>query len=73
MAQLNKTEKQGKRRIKRGLFNFVGQISHSLFGTLGSDNEEFDDGKISQEEEQADLVGLSKEQIVVVKIYIEIS
>jgi hypothetical protein len=69
MAQLNKTEKQGKRRIKRGLFNFVGQISHSFSGTLGSDNEEFDEGKISQEEEQADLVKLSKEQIVVKNLH----
>jgi hypothetical protein len=35
-------------RERRGLFNFIGQVSHSLFGTLDSENEEFCNQKISQ-------------------------
>jgi hypothetical protein len=55
-------------REKRGLFNFIGQVSHSLFGTLDSENEEFYNQKISQlEGEQADLIKLSREQMVIVK------
>ncbi|PNF19010.1 hypothetical protein B7P43_G12398 [Cryptotermes secundus] len=38
VTQLTKTEKNAHRK-KRGLFNFVGQISHSLFAILGSENE----------------------------------
>jgi hypothetical protein len=65
-SQLIRTEKNAP-RSKRGLFNFVGQISHSLFGTLDSENEEFFNSKISQLEEQAGLIKLTKEQMVVVK------
>jgi hypothetical protein len=65
-SQLTKTERN-EPRTKRGLFNFVGQISHSLFGTLDSDDEEFFNNKISQLEEQAGLIKLAREQMVVVK------
>jgi hypothetical protein len=66
-SQLTKTERNLP-RTKRGLFNFVGQISHSLFGTLDSDDEQFFNNNISQlEEEQAGLVRLAREQMVVVK------
>ena len=55
-------------RRKSGLFNFIGQVSHSLFGILDSDNEEFYNDKIKQlETEQSDLIKLSREQMVVVK------
>jgi hypothetical protein len=47
LVQLTKNERQREPRVKRGLFNFIGQISHSLFGTLDSDNEEFYNEKIS--------------------------
>jgi hypothetical protein len=53
---------------KRGLFNFRGQVSHSLFGTLDSENEEIYNQKISQlGGEQVDLIKLSCEQMVIVK------
>jgi hypothetical protein len=43
-------------------------VSHSLFGILDSDNEEFFKDKIKQlETEQSDLIKLSREQMVVVK------
>ena len=67
VSQLTRTEKVVPRR-KKGLFNFIGQISHSLFGVLDSDNEEFYNSKITQlEGEQADLIKLSREQVVLVK------
>jgi hypothetical protein len=65
-SQLAKTERNAP-RTKRGLFNFVGQISHALFGTLDSENEEFFNSKISQlEEEQPGLIKMAEEQMVVV-------
>jgi hypothetical protein len=45
--QLTRTETSLVRK-KRGLFNFIGQISHSLFGILDSANEEFFGQKMSQ-------------------------
>jgi hypothetical protein len=45
VSQLTRTERVIHRR-KRGLFNFIGQVSHSLFGVLDSDNEEFYNNKI---------------------------
>jgi hypothetical protein len=66
VSQLSRTEVFHRR--KRGLFNFIGQISHSLFGVLDSDNEAFYNNKITQlEGEQSDLIKLSREQMVVVK------
>jgi hypothetical protein len=64
--QLSTTETSLVRK-KRGLFNFNRQISHSLFGILDSDNEEFFNQKISQIGEQSDIMKLAKEQMVVVK------
>jgi hypothetical protein len=65
--QLTRTEASLVRR-KRGLFNFIGQISRSLFGTMDSDDEEFFSHKITQlEGDQADLIKLAKEQMVIVK------
>jgi hypothetical protein len=55
-------------RKKRGLFNFIGQLSHSLFGILESDSEDFFNDNISRlEGEQTDLIKLAPEQMVVVK------
>lgn len=35
-----------------GLFNCVGKFSHSMFGVLDSENEEFYNHKISQREDE---------------------
>ena len=40
MLQLTRTER-GMRRQKRGIFNLVGHVAHSLFGMLDSDSEDF--------------------------------
>lgn len=65
--QLTRTEMSLFRK-KRGLFNFIRQVSYSLFGILDSENEESFNQKISQlEGEQSDLIKLAKEQMVVVK------
>lgn len=46
----------------------IGRASHALFGVLDDENEAFYNGKISQlENEQLDLIKLSKEQMIVVK------
>ncbi|PNF34241.1 hypothetical protein B7P43_G17488 [Cryptotermes secundus] len=67
VTQLTKTERNAPRK-KRGLFNFVGQISHTLFGILDSENEEAYNSRINQlEGEQSDLIKLAREQMVVVK------
>ena len=51
MLQLIRTERHVHRQ-KRGIFNLVGQVAHSLFGMLDSDSEEFYNRNISQLEEQ---------------------
>jgi hypothetical protein len=66
VSQLTRRETVTHRK-KRGLFNFIGQVSHSLSAVLDSENEEFYNQKISELEEQADLIKLSREQMVVVK------
>jgi hypothetical protein len=60
VSQLTRTGRNAIRR-KIGLFNFIGQISHSLFGILDSENEKFYNDKISQiEVDQSDLIKLAK-------------
>jgi hypothetical protein len=67
VSQLTRRETVMHRK-KRGLFNFMGQVSHSLFGILDSENEEFYNENISQlDEKQANLIHLSREQLVIVK------
>jgi hypothetical protein len=67
VSQLTRTEKVDH-RLKSGLFNFIEHMSHSIFGLLDSDNEEFYNNKITQlEGEQSELIKLSREQMIVVK------
>jgi hypothetical protein len=67
VSQLVRTDKAIHRR-KRGIFNLIGQVSHTLFGVLDSNNEEFYNSKITQlEKEQSALLKLSREQVVIVK------
>lgn len=55
-------------RQKRGVLNFVGQISKILFGTLAEDDAEYYSDKISAlENEQKEFLRISKEQMIVVK------
>jgi hypothetical protein len=67
VSQLIRTEKVTNRH-KRGLFNFIGQVSHSLFVVLDSNNEEFYNKKTTQlQGEQLSLIKLAREQMVVVR------
>ena len=67
VLQLIRTERNTHRQ-KRGIFNLVGQVAHSLFGMLDSDSEEFYNHKISQlEEEQVNWLKLMHEQTIVVR------
>jgi hypothetical protein len=55
-------------RQKRGIFNLVGHVAHSLFGMLDSENEEFYNQQIAQlEREQLELLQLIREQTTVVR------
>jgi vacuolar-type H+-ATPase subunit I/STV1 len=55
-------------RNKRGVFNFIGGISKILFGTLDNEDANYYTHKITHlENEQLDVLKLSKEQISVVK------
>jgi len=67
VSQLIRTER-GIHRQKRGIFNIVGRVAHSLFGMLDSDSEAFYNHKISQlEEDQLDWLKLMHEQTLVVR------
>jgi len=67
VSQLIRTER-GIHRHKRGIFNIVGHVAHSLFRMLDSDSEAFYIHKISQlEEDQLDWLKLMREQTVVVR------
>ena len=53
-------------RFKRGVFNFIGDISKKLFGTMDNEDASYYALKISNlEKEQTDFLKLSKEQITV--------
>jgi hypothetical protein len=43
---------RGSHRQKRGIFNLVSHVAHSLFGTLDSASETFYNQNISQLEEE---------------------
>jgi hypothetical protein len=64
VLQLTRTER-GSHRRKRGIFNLVGHVAHSLFGMLDSDSEAFYNQKISQLEEEQ--LKLTREQAIVVQ------
>lgn len=57
-----------ERRSKRGILNFVGEISKILFGTLDEDDASYFKSKIDVlEGEQKQLLRLSREQVTIVK------
>jgi len=67
MLQLIRTER-GIHRQKRGIFNIVGCVAHSLFGMSDSDKEAFYNHKISQlGEDQLDWLKLMRKQTIVVR------
>jgi methyl-accepting chemotaxis protein len=56
------------RRIKRGVLNFVGEISKILFGTLTqSDAKNYNEHISELDKEQQEFLHLAKEQMTVVK------
>jgi hypothetical protein len=68
VRQLTGVEDKNHLRFKRGVFNFIGEISKILFGTMDSEDALYHTEKISSlEKKQTDFLRLSKEQITVVK------
>jgi hypothetical protein len=77
LRQVKKTEdlfaditnrKEGKTRRKRGLFNFIGEISKVLFGTLDNEDAEYYNEQIKHFEDNSDdITKLLKQQLVVVR------
>jgi hypothetical protein len=59
---------EGGRRHKRGLFNFVGKISKTLFGTMDDDDAQFYHDQIERlEQGTTTLTQLGKRQLIIVK------
>jgi methyl-accepting chemotaxis protein len=55
-------------RSKRGVLNFVGELSRILFGTLTqSDAKNYNDHITELEKEQKEFLHLSKEQMTIIK------
>lgn len=67
VMQLTRMERDTHRQ-KRGIFNLIGHVAHSLFGMLDSESEVFYNQKIAQlEEEQLEWLKLIREQTTVVR------
>jgi hypothetical protein len=61
-------EKREPLRKRRGVLNFVGEISKILFGTLGSDDADYYNEQIRHfEENSEDMTSLMKQQLSIVK------
>lgn len=61
-------ESEEDKRPRRGLFNFVGKVSKSLFGTMDDDDAQFYHDHIEHlEQGSITLTQLLKEQLIVVK------
>ena len=61
-------ESEKDKRQRRGLFNFVGKVSKSLFGTMDDDDAQFYHDHIEHlEQGSVTLTQLLKEQLIVVK------
>ena len=61
-------DKIGESRGRRGLFNFIGEVSKVLFGTMDDSDAEFYDEQIRHFESNAeDTTDLMKQQIYVMK------
>jgi hypothetical protein len=55
-------------RRRRGVFNFIGEVSKILFGTLDSDDADFYNEQIKHfEENSEDVTSLMKQQLSIVK------
>lgn len=77
LLQIKKTEdiifditdhKTGKVRTKRGVFNFIGEISKVLFGTMDNEDAQYYNEQIKHfEENSEDITTLLKQQLIVVK------
>jgi hypothetical protein len=62
VRQLTRIEEEDQMRFKSGVFNFIGEISKILFGTMDNDDASYYAEKISSlEKEQLDFLRLSKE------------
>jgi hypothetical protein len=60
--------KLNKIRKRRGVFNFIGEISKILFGTMDNDDAKYYNEQIKHFEENSDdITKLMKQQLVVVK------
>jgi hypothetical protein len=58
----------GGKRKRRGIFNFVGELSKILFGTMGDDDAKYYNEQIELfEQGSEDMTALTKEQLSVVK------
>jgi hypothetical protein len=56
------------RRRRRGIFNFIGEISKVLFGTLDSDDANYYNDQIRRFEENGeDIADLMKQQLSIIK------
>ncbi|XP_023715320.1 uncharacterized protein LOC111868676 [Cryptotermes secundus] len=56
------------RRRRQGVFNFIGEISKILFGTMDSDDADYYNEQIRRfEENSEDITGLMKQQLSIVK------
>jgi len=61
-------DKNGETRRRRGVLNFVGEISKILFGTLDENGAEYYDEHIRQfERDSDDTAELLKQQVYVIK------
>jgi RNA binding exosome subunit len=58
----------GNNKLKRGLFNFVGKISKSLFGTVDGEDAQFYHDQIERfDQGTATLIQLDKQQLIIVQ------
>jgi hypothetical protein len=67
LLEVTENSHRGTRR-KRGLFNFIGEVSKVLFGTMDDDDAKYYNEQIKHFEENSnDITGLLKQQLYVVK------
>ncbi|XP_068082113.1 uncharacterized protein [Anabrus simplex] len=68
LKQIVKIDDEERVRQKRGVFNFIGVIAKTLFGTLDEADAEFYQEKISKlEQEQLGMLKVAKNQMTVVR------
>jgi hypothetical protein len=60
--------KYSRKRVRRGVFNFIGEVSKILFGTMDDDDAKYYNEQIRRFEESSDsMTNLLKQQLYVVK------